>query len=74
MFGFHSLDLSAILLIVLLWILPGLIIFRDAVHRPPAGRLLGRYCAFFGLPGALVYFGLLRVHRRLQAQKQRQLR
>jgi hypothetical protein len=71
MFGFHSIDLSVILLIVLLWVIPGFIIFRDAAHRPPAGRRLGRYCALFGLPGALVYFGLLRIHRRLQVQKQR---
>ena len=75
MLGFHFLDLLVILLIVLLWIVPGMIIFRDAGRRPPAGRQLGRYCALFGLPGALVYFGLLRVHRRLQAQKQqRQMR
>ena len=71
MFGLHFFDLVIILLIVLLWLLPGLIIFRDSARRPPAGRQLGRYCAFFGLPGALVYFGLLRIHHRLQAQKQR---
>ncbi len=71
MFGLHFLDLAIILLIVLLWLLPGLIVFRDAVHRPPAGRRFGRRCALFGLPGALVYFGLLRVHYRLQDAKQR---
>ncbi|HEU5367666.1 MAG TPA: hypothetical protein VFU69_04345 [Ktedonobacterales bacterium] len=71
MFGLHFVDLAAILLIILLWLLPGLIVFRDAARRPPAGRQLGRTCALFGLPGMLVYFGLLRVHYRLQAQKQR---
>jgi hypothetical protein len=32
-----------------------------------------RRAAFFGLPGALFYFGLLRLHRRLQAAKQRRV-
>jgi hypothetical protein len=71
MFGLHFLDLSIILLIVLLWLLPALLVLRDAARRPPAGRQLGRRCALFGLPGALLYFGLLRIHHRLQAQKQR---
>ncbi len=65
------LNLAIILLVVLLWLLPALIVLRDAARRPPAGRMLGRRCALFGLPGALVYFGLLRIHYRLQAQKQR---
>ena len=73
MFGLHFLDLAVLLLVLLLWVLPGLIVFRDAARRPPAGRQLGRTCALFGLPGALVYFGLLRVHYRLQETKQRQL-
>ena len=70
MLGFHFLDLAVIVLFVLLWLLPALMVFRDAGRRPPAGQRLGRTCALFGLPGALVYFGLLRVHRRLQAEKQ----
>lgn len=70
MFGFHFLDLLTILLVVVLWLLPGLIILRDAARRPTAGRRLGRTCALFGLPGALAYFGLLRIHHRLQVQKQ----
>ncbi|HLW03920.1 MAG TPA: hypothetical protein VKT82_35055 [Ktedonobacterales bacterium] len=74
MFGLHFVDLAIILLLLLLWVLPGLIVFRDAARRPPAGRQLGRTCALFGLPGALVYFGLLRVHYRLQATKQQRLR
>ena len=74
MFGFHWLDLSIILLLALLWLVPALIVFRDAARRPPAGLALGRRCALFGLPGALFYFGLLRIHRRLQAAKQRQIR
>jgi hypothetical protein len=72
MFGFHVLDLSAILLFLFLWLLPAMLVYRDAGRRPPAGRLLGRRCAAFGLPGALVYFGLLRIHNRLQDAKQRQ--
>lgn len=74
MLGFHWLDLSIILLLVLLWLVPAAFVFRDAARRPPAGRALGRRCALFGLPGALFYFGLLRIHRRLQAAKQRQIR
>ena len=74
MVGFHWLDLSIILLLVLLWLVPATLVFRDARRRPAAGRALGRRCALFGLPGALFYFGLLRIHRRLQAAKQRQLR
>ncbi len=74
MFGLHFVDLAAILLIVLLWLLPALLVLRDAARRPPAGRQLGRACALFGLPGMLVYFGLRRVHYRLQAQKQRRLK
>jgi hypothetical protein len=42
-------------------------------RRPLAGRQLGRVCALFGMPGALVYFGLLRIHHRLQETKQRRL-
>jgi hypothetical protein len=71
MFGLHFLDLAVILLIIVLWLLPALIVWRDAARRPLAGRQLGRRCALFGLPGALLYFGLLRIHHRLQAQKQR---
>ncbi len=71
MFGFHWADLSVILLILLLWLLPALLVLRDAARRPAAGRTLGRRAALFGLPGALFYFGLLRIHRRLQAAKQR---
>lgn len=74
MFGFHFVDLALLVLIVLLWLLPALMVFRDAGRRPPAGRQFGRTCALFGLPGALVYFGLLRVHHRLQAEKQQRLR
>lgn len=74
MVGFHWLDLSIILLLVLLWLVPATLVFRDAARRPPAGRALGRRCALFGLPGALFYFGLLRIHKRLQAAKQRQIR
>jgi hypothetical protein len=73
MFGLHFVDLVITLLLALLWVLPGLIVFRDAAHRPPAGRQLGRTCALFGLPGALLYFGLLRVHHRLQETKQQRL-
>ena len=71
MLGFHWLDLSIILLLALLWLVPALIVLRDAARRPAAGRTLGRRCALFGLPGALFYFGLLRIHRRLQETKQR---
>lgn len=71
MFGFHWLDLSILLLFLLLWLLPGLLVFRDAGRRPPAGRALGRCCAFWGLPGALLYFGLLRLHYKLQEAKRR---
>ena len=74
MVGFHWLDLSVILILVLLWLVPAMLVFRDAARRPPAGRALGRRCALFGLPGALFYFGLLRIHKRLQATKQRQIR
>lgn len=74
MVGFHWLDLSVILILALLWLVPAALVFRDAARRPPAGRALGRRCALFGLPGALFYFGLLRVHKRLQATKQRQIR
>lgn len=74
MVGFHWLDLSIILLLVLLWLVPAALVFRDAARRPPAGLALGRRCALFGLPGALFYFGLLRIHRHLQAAKQRQIR
>ncbi|GEM_PF-2203879 len=70
MFGLHFLDLSVILLFVLLWLLPAMLVYRDAGRRPQAGRMLGRRCAAFGLPGALLYFGLLRIHHRLQAQKE----
>jgi O-antigen ligase len=69
----HFLDLGVILLILVLWLLPGALVLRDARRRPPAGRALGRRCALFGLPGALVYFGLLRIHERLQAQKRQRL-
>ena len=74
MLGFHWLDLSIILLLALLWLVPAALVFRDAGRRPPAGRALGRRCALFGLPGALFYFGLLRIHRRLQEARQRQIR
>jgi len=74
MFGLHYLDLAVILLLVALWLLPALVVLRDAARRPLAGRGLGRRCALFGLPGALVYFGLLRIHHRLQDAKQRRLR
>ena len=72
MFGFHYLDLSVILLFLLFWLLPAMLVYRDAQRRPLAGRLLGRRCAAFGLPGALLYFALLRIHHRLQAQKEQQ--
>ena len=72
MFGFHWADLSVILLLLLLWLLPALLVLRDAARRPAAGQMLGRRAAVFGLPGALFYFGLLRIHKRLQAAKQRQ--
>lgn len=68
--GFHLIDVTVILLFLGLWLLPASLVWRDAGRRPPAGRALGRRCALFGLPGALVYFGLLRIHQRLQAGKQ----
>ncbi len=71
MFGLHFLDLVVILLLVALWLLPALMVLRDAGRRPAAGRALGRRCALFGLPGAMVYFGLLRIHNRMQDAKQR---
>ncbi len=70
MLGVHLVDLIVILLFLGLWLLPATLVLRDAGRRPPAGRTLGRRCALFGLPGALVYFGLLRVHQRLQEGKQ----
>ena len=70
MLGFHWLDVAFILLILILWALPALVVLRDAGRRPAAGRALGRRCALFGLPGALLSFGLLRIHRQLQAAKQ----
>src|SRR5579883_2561842 len=74
MFGLHFLDLSVIWLFVLLWLLPAMLVYRDAGRRPVAGRMLGRRCAAFGLPGALLYFGLLHIHHRLQAQKEQRRR
>ncbi|HEY7126357.1 MAG TPA: hypothetical protein VH540_20605 [Ktedonobacterales bacterium] len=68
--GLHLIDLLFIGLVLVLWLLPATLVLRDSGRRPPAGRALGRRCALFGLPGALVYFGLLRVHQRLQAGKQ----
>jgi hypothetical protein len=67
--GLHLFDLLVILLFLGLWLLPASLVWRDSGRRPPAGRALGRRCALFGLPGALIYFGLLRVHERLQAGK-----
>ena len=72
--GLHLFDLLGIVLLLVLWLLPATLVLRDSGRRPPAGRALGRRCAIFGLPGALVYFGLLRVHQRLQAGKQQRLR
>jgi hypothetical protein len=73
MLGFHLLDWIFLLLFLGLWLLPATLVLRDSGRRPPAGRALGRRCAIFGLPGALVYFGLLRVHQRLQAGKQERM-
>jgi hypothetical protein len=71
--GFHLFDLLGIVLLLGLWLLPASLMLRDSGRRPPAGRALGRRCAIFGLPGALVYFGLLRVHQRLQEGKQERM-
>ena len=73
MFGLHLLDLLILLLFLGLWLLPAMLVLRDSGQRPAAGRALGRRCALFGLPGALFYFGLLRVHERLQAGKRPRL-
>ncbi len=73
MFGLHLVDLLGIVLVLVLWLFPAMLVLRDSGRRPPAGRALGRRCAWFGLPGALVYFGLLRVHQRLQAGKQERM-